>query len=131
MAGTVAGTLSPATSGTTITRATFETGSGTNVMAIDLKFTSSYIGADVVRTALLAIELRRIVAQGLEEGLVEHHVTADLADAEAAQPADQQPQLLDHELGVPAAAHIQIPAQRLAEDGSLRHHLRAERERRP
>ena len=114
------GALSPATSGTTTTRATLATVSGTSVMAIDLKFTSSAIGPDVVGAAFLAIELGRIVCEGLEEGLVEHHVAADLADAEAAQPADQQPQVFDHQLGVAAAAHVQIAAQHFADAAAPR-----------
>ena len=42
--GTMRGAFRPATSGTTMTRATFAAVSGTNVMAIDLKLSSSASG---------------------------------------------------------------------------------------
>jgi hypothetical protein len=87
------------------------------------------VGADVVGTAFFAVELAGIVRQRLEHALVEHQVAADVADAEAAYAGRELPEILDDQVRVAAAAHVQLAAQHVAGQGALGQHLGAERER--
>ena len=127
-----AGTLSPATSGTTITRATFETGSGTNVIAIDLKFTSNASGPTLYARPSSPSNSAGSCRSGSKKVLSS---TTSPRISRIPKPRSRltsSHRLFDDELGIAAAAHVQIRRAALRRSaGASDMHLRAERERRP
>ena len=102
---------------------------GTKLKLTDLKFTSSASGADVVRAAGVAVELRGVVHEGREVAAIEDHVAADVAQAAGAQVVRHFPEALVGELGIAAAAHDEIAAQLAVDDLAAGHEMGLERER--
>jgi hypothetical protein len=69
------------------------------------------VGTGIVRAQRLAVESTRIVVGDGKGAAVKYHVAPDLADTAQTNLPQQQPELLEAEPGIAAAAQVQVALQ--------------------
>ena len=85
----------------------------------------------VVRAQRLAVERARLGRRDLESAAVQDDVAGDAADAQALDPAQQQPEPLDHQLGVALALDVKVALEHAAFHRPVHEYRRGPGESRP
>ena len=87
---------------------------GTNRKRTDLEVQQQGVRADIVGAQRFTVELRRVVGVRFEKTAVLHQIAVDFAHAERAQPAQQQPEILQCQLGIAVAFENQVALEYVA-----------------
>ena len=86
-------------------------GIGRQVNAYRLESYQQAIGTDVVRPQRLVVESAGVGLRHREDAAIQYQVAVDVADALRAQLPQQQPELLERQLGIAAALEVEVAGQ--------------------